>query len=210
MRQFTQLSSRVAPVPITNIDTDQIIPAAYLKITDKSGLGAGLFANWRYSDPQTKTPNPEFVLNHPDKASAQILLAGDNFGCGSSREHAPWALLEWGFRAVISTSFGDIFKSNALKNGLLVVQVTPSEAKALFTKCEEDPEVEIHIDLEQQTVAAPGTETASFEIDSFAKHCLLGGLDQLGYLLDKTDAITAYESDNPARFDTRAPLNEIS
>ncbi len=205
MRQFTLLRSRVIPLPITNIDTDQIIPAAYLKITDKSGLGDGLFANWRYTDAETKTPDPDFVLNHPAKSTAQILLAADNFGCGSSREHAPWALLEWGFRAVISTSFGDIFRSNALKNGLLVVQVTEEQAKALFAACDQDPEAEVTIDLEQQTVEIPGGDVVPFEIDSFSKHCLLGGLDQLGYLLDKTDAIAAYEDANRARFDTREP-----
>ena len=205
MRQFTKLRSRVVALPTTNIDTDQIIPAAYLKITDKSGLGEGLFANWRYSDPKSKTPDRDFVLNHPEKESAAILLAGDNFGCGSSREHAPWALLEWGFRAVISTGFGDIFRSNALKNGLLVVQITPEQSDKLFAACAADPKAEIAIDLEQQELETPTGEAVSFEIDSFARHCLLEGLDQLGYLLDKTDAITAYEAHNPARFDTRRP-----
>src|SRR5512136_2708428 len=153
MAQFATLTSRVVPLPVNNIDTDQIIPARFLKVTDKAGLGSSLFADWRYN--ADGSPKPEFVLNQPEHQNAQILLAGDNFGCGSSREHAPWALTGWGFRAVISTSFADIFRNNSLKNGLLPIIVTPEVHNTLFEIVQELPQAEWTIDLSQQTVVLP-------------------------------------------------------
>ena len=193
MAQFTQLISRVMPLPNSNVDTDQIIPARFLKVTDKSGLGEALFSDWRYNaDGSTKT---DFVLNHSEHQGAQILLAGDNFGCGSSREHAPWALTGWGIRAVISTSFADIFRNNALKNGLLPVVVDTETHKSLFDLVEEVPTIELTINLENQTVTLPAGVTLSFPIDKFSKKCLLSGLDQLEYILSHDSRIGAYEAE---------------
>jgi 3-isopropylmalate/(R)-2-methylmalate dehydratase small subunit len=192
MPQFTTLTSRLAVLPVDNVDTDQIIPARYLKVTDKAGLGDGLFADWRYT--ADFTPRPDFVLNRPEYREAHILLAGDNFGCGSSREHAPWALTGYGFRAVISTSFADIFRNNALKNGLLPIVVDAVSLARLFDLVEEVPDIELTIDLASQILKFPGGEAISFPIDSFAKTCLLNGLDELGYILSFSDQITAYES----------------
>jgi len=192
MPQFTTLSSRLVALPVDNIDTDQIIPARYLKVTDKAGLGEGLFSDWRYHP--DGTPRPEFVLNRPENIGAQILLAGDNFGCGSSREHAPWALVGYGFRAIISTSFADIFRNNALKNGLLPICVD-AEMHARLLKCVENtPALELTVDLAAQTLTLPDGEGVIFPVDSFAKKCLLNGLDELGYLLNFSDRIAAYES----------------
>ncbi len=191
MAHFTTLTSRVVPLPVDNIDTDQIIPARYLKVTDKAGLGEALFADWRYGP--DGTPRPDFALNWPVCQTGQVLLAGDNFGCGSSREHAPWALVGWGFRAVISTSFADIFRSNALKNGLLPVEVDAQTHAALFALVEQQPEATVTIDLEAQTLTLPDGETTSFPVDPFAKNCLLRGVGQLGYLLSFEDTIKAYE-----------------
>ena len=191
MNPFTSFVSRVVPLPVENIDTDQIIPARYLKATDKLGLGEALFADWRYLP--DGSPRPDFVLNQPKISSAQILLAGDNFGCGSSREHAAWALTGYGFRAIISTSFADIFRNNALKNGLLPIAITPKEHRQLMALVNEKPDVEIRIDLAAQTVRLPGGESFSFPIDPFSKACLLKGMDELGYLLGFADTITAYE-----------------
>jgi 3-isopropylmalate/(R)-2-methylmalate dehydratase small subunit len=192
MPLFTTLSSRLVVLPVDNIDTDQIIPARYLKVTDKAGLGEGLFSNWRYRP--DGTPRPEFVLNQPENYGAQILLAGDNFGCGSSREHAPWALVGYGFRAIISTSFADIFRNNALKNGLLPICVDAGTHARLMRFAENTPTLELTVDLAAQTLTLPDGEVVIFPVDSFAKKCLLNGVDELGYLLSFSDKITAYES----------------
>ncbi len=188
MNPFTTLHSRVALLPIDNIDTDQIIPARFLKVIDKNGLADCLFADWRTS--------PDFVLNQPATTGAEILLAGENFGCGSSREHAPWALLAFGFRAVIAKSFADIFKNNALQNGLLPV-IAPGELhQALLQRCKDDPQTTISIDLAAQTAAVKDGPEGSFPMDPFAKQRLLRGMDQLGYLLSMKDRIADYESLN--------------
>lgn len=194
MPQFTSLTSRLVPLPVNNIDTDQIIPARFLKATDKAGMGNNLFADWRYQ--ADGTPRNDFVLNQPQYQGAQILLAGDNFGCGSSREHAPWALTGFGFRAVISTSFADIFRNNALKNGLLPVIVDASAHQTLFDMVSESPRLEVTIDLERQVVNLPSGSSITFPIDPFSKSCLLKGVDELGYLLSFMDAITTYEKAN--------------
>ena len=202
---FSRLSSTIAPLPMDNVDTDQIIPAAFLKITDKQGLGPGLFANWRYDDPiGCRYPNEEFVLNRPEHRKSQILLAGDNFGCGSSREHAPWALLAGGIRAVISTRFADIFHSNSLKNGLLPVQVDPAVSKKLLATAESDPSAIVVIDLESQTLTTSEGEEVHFDLDPFAKRCLLDGVDQLDYLVEQIPEIEDFEAKRSARVDTTA------
>jgi len=192
MPQFTKLTSRLVALPINDIDTDQIIPAQFLKVTDKAGLGNALFYHWRYH--ADGSPRADFVLNQPQAAGAQILLAGDNFGCGSSREHAPWALTAYGFRAVISTSFADIFRSNALKNGLLPVVVDNATHAELFALAEETPQAELTIDLAAQTVTLPGGRAVPFPMDGFSKACLLQGTDELGYILSFEDKIAAYEA----------------
>ncbi len=189
---FTTLTSIVIPLLRNDVDTDQIIPARYLKVTDKNGLAEGLFSGWRYRP--DGSPDPDFPLNQPRYQGAQILLAGDNFGCGSSREHAPWALTGWGIRAVISTSFADIFRNNALKNGLLPVVVEAQTHAQLVAALQADPALEVTVDLPSQTLTWPGGEAASFPIDSFSKICLLEGVDQLGYLLKFEDQIAAYEA----------------
>ncbi|NPA89839.1 MAG: 3-isopropylmalate dehydratase small subunit [Chloroflexi bacterium] len=201
MEPFVILTSKLVPLPNENVDTDQIIPARYLKVTDKAGLAEGLFAGWRYR--ADGSPDPEFVLNKPEMEGRKILLAGDNFGTGSSREHAPWALIGWGFRAIISTGFADIFYNNALKNGLLPVVVDEETHRRLFAWVEEDPNVEVTIDLAQQVLILPDGTRVTFPIDPFSKHCLLKGLDQLGYLLEHLPHIEAYERTHPPRFDTR-------
>ena len=179
-------------LPVNNVDTDQIIPARYLKVTDKAGLGKSLFADWRYNT--DGSPKPDFILNQPDAQGAAILLAGDNFGCGSSREHAPWALTGYGFRAVISTSFADIFRNNSLKNGLLPVIVDAETHRSLLDLFEEAPNATVTIDLASQTVALPGGQSVSFPIDGFSKTCLLNGVDELGYILGFSNQIAAYEA----------------
>lgn len=191
MAQFTTLTSRIAPLPANDVDTDQIIPARFLKATDKNGMGANLFADWRYH--ADGSPKADFVLNQPQYQGAQILLAGDNFGCGSSREHAPWALTGFGFRAVISTSFADIFRNNALKNGLLPVIVDKDTHAELLDLTEETTEAELAVDLATQTVTLPGGRAVSFPIDGFSKTCLLKGTDELGYLLSFEEKIATYE-----------------
>ena len=191
MAQFTTLTARVVALPANDVDTDQIIPARFLKATDKLGMGAHLFADWRYNP--DGTPRAGFVLNQPESQGAQILLAGNNFGCGSSREHAPWALTGFGFRAVISTSFADIFRNNALKNGLLPIVVDPETHQALFDLMEEVPHAELTVDLAAQTVTLPTGQILSFPIDGFSKACLLQGTDELGYLLSFADQVDAYE-----------------
>ena len=195
MEKFTTLHSRVVAMPVNNIDTDQIIPARFLKITDKSGLGANLFTDWRYL--ADGKPNPDFILNQPEASEAKILLAGDNFGCGSSREHAPWALMSFGFRAVVSTSFADIFKNNALKNGLLPVQIDRDAHAAMFEVLKNQPQIEFTIDLLNQIVVWPEGHETHFPIDPFSKSCLLKGVDELGYLLSFDRQISAYEAAHP-------------
>ena len=191
MAHFTTLTSRIVPLPVNNVDTDQIIPARFLKATDKQGMGDHLFADWRYN--ADGSPKPDFVLNKPGARGAQILLAGGNFGCGSSREHAPWALTGFGFRAVISTSFADIFRNNALKNGLLPIVVDEVMHRTLFEMLEEIPNAELTIDLASQTVALPTGQSVTFPMDGFSKTCLLKGTDELGYLLGFEEKIAAYE-----------------
>lgn len=195
MPQFTTLTARVMPLPVNNVDTDQIIPARFLKVTDKTGLGQNLFADWRYLPDGSSNPN--FVLNDPLYQGAQILLAGDNFGCGSSREHAPWALTGQGFKAVFSTSFADIFRNNSLKNGLLPIVVEPSLHSTLFDIVQEMPHSEWTIDLEAQKVSLPTGDSFSFDIDPFARTCLLKGIDELGYIMSFANNIAAYEAANP-------------
>jgi 3-isopropylmalate/(R)-2-methylmalate dehydratase small subunit len=192
----------VAPLPIANVDTDRIIPARYLKVTDKNGLGEGLFADWRRRP--DGAPDPDFPLHRREHRGARILLAGDNFGCGSSREHAPWALLGAGFSAVVSTRFADIFRNNSLKNGLLVVEIPVEAWRALLAAVERDPSVEIEIDLPSQSVALPDGTRVSFAIDPFSKRCLLDGVDQLGFLLDRLPAIERFEAAHPAPIDSLA------
>jgi 3-isopropylmalate/(R)-2-methylmalate dehydratase small subunit len=179
-------------LPVENVDTDQIIPARFLKTTSKVGLGNSLFSDWRY-DAQGQ-PRPDFALNRPDVSGAQVLVAGNNFGCGSSREHAPWALMDYGFRAVVSTYFADIFRNNALKNGLLPVVVDGDTYAELAAAFERDPHSTVIIDLQSQQLTLPGGRAVSFPIDPFARHCLLNGLDQLGFLLGEEAAIAAYEA----------------
>ena len=191
MVKFTTLTSRAVPLPMDNVDTDQIIPARFLKATDKAGMGEALFADWRYK--ADGTPRQDFILNDPKQRGAQILLAGDNFGCGSSREHAPWALTGFGFRAVISTSFADIFKNNALKNGLLPVVVSAEIHQDLFDMLAELPAAELTIDLAEQSLALPNGQKVSFPVDEFARTCLLNGVDELGYILSFEKEIAAYE-----------------
>ena len=191
MAQFTTLTSRVMPLPANDIDTDQIIPAQFLKVTDKNGLADALFYHWRYHD--DKSPRADFVLNMPEYKGAQILLAGDNFGCGSSREHAPWALTAYGFRAVISTSFADIFRNNALKNGLVPIIVDEATHKMLFDYVEEVSTAEFTVDLESQTLSFPDG-SVQFPIDPFNKACLLNGVDELGYIMNFEKEISAFEA----------------
>jgi 3-isopropylmalate/(R)-2-methylmalate dehydratase small subunit len=192
MEPFTFFSSHLVPLPNENVDTDQIIPARYLKVTDKAGLGEALFADWRFNP--DSTPKPDFILNRPEGQGARILLAGDNFGCGSSREHAPWALVGFGFKAIISTSFADIFRNNALKNGLLPIVVDRETHQQLLSLVEEDPQAEVTVDLASQTVQLPDGRRVTFPIDGFSRRCLLDGVDELGYLLGLEPAIAAYEA----------------
>ncbi len=191
MNHFPLFASRIAPLLVNDIDTDQIIPARFLKVTDKVGLGANLFADWRFQS--DGTPKAEFVLNQPQHRGAAILLAGNNFGCGSSREHAPWALFGFGFRAVISTSFADIFKNNALKNALLPITIDGAVHRLLCELVLREPSAELRIDLESQTVRMPDGAAVHFPIDGFAKSCLLNGTDELGYLLRFEKQIEEYE-----------------
>ena len=184
-------------IPTENIDTDQIIPAQFLKTISKQGLGKNLFFHWRYNE--DGTPKADFPLNQPEAAGAAILLAGDNFGCGSSREHAPWSLMDHGFQAVISTSFADIFRNNSLKNGLLPVIVDEDTHRQLLSLAAEEPETRVSIDLTSQTLTLPDGRSVTFPIDAFSKTCLLEGLDQLGYLLKQGDHVAAYEAAHPAR-----------
>jgi 3-isopropylmalate/(R)-2-methylmalate dehydratase small subunit len=187
MDAFTTLKSRTVVMPASNIDTDQIIPARFLTTTTRVGLGSHLFADWRYDE--AGRARPEFVLNQPQSAGCQILVAGRNFGCGSSREHAPWALLDHGFRAVVSTELADIFRSNSLKNGLLPVIVDETTHDWLLAH----PGAELSVDLVAGTLALPDGSQVSFPIEAFSRHCLLNGVDELGYLLARSAEIAAFE-----------------
>lgn len=199
MKPFLPFESRVVPMPNNNIDTDQIIPARFLKTTSKEGLDKQLFYDWRY-DAQGN-PKPDFILNTPRGQNAQILLAGDNFGCGSSREHAPWALTQFGFRAVISTSFADIFKGNALKNSLLPI-VVPHEIHVKLFALPAD--AKIKVDLASQTLTLPDGERVEFPVDQFMKTCLLEGVDELGWILKQEPAIAAFERSRVGSINTLA------
>ena len=190
--KFTSLTARCVVLPHTDVDTDQIIPARFLKVTDKLGLGEKLFCDWRYLD--SGAPNPAFILNQPEAKGVKILVAGNNFGCGSSREHAPWALVGFGFQAVISTLFADIFKGNSLKNGLIPVVIEPAAHAALVAARAKDPNLPVTIDLQATTVAWPGQAPLKFPIDPFSRTCLLDGVDELGYLQKFTKQTEAYEA----------------
>ena len=198
---FSTFSSALIPLPAENVDTDQIIPARFLKTTEKSGLADALFYDWRYD--AGGEPRPDFVINLPEMQGRQVLLAGDNFGSGSSREHAPWALTSWGIRAILSTSFADIFRNNALKNGLLPIVVDEDTHRQLFDQFAAQPDAEVTVDLEAQAVHLPGDHDLSFEVDPFARQLLLEGKDEIGCVLDRSDRIDALEAANPALVDTR-------
>ena len=191
MEKFITLTDTAVPLEIENVDTDQIIPARFLKATDKAGFGENLFRDWRFDN--NDEPNPEFVLNKPE-FKGSILVAGDNFGCGSSREHAAWAIKAYGFKVVVSSYFADIFKGNALNNGLLPVQVSPKFLDQLFVEITKDPSVEINVDLEAQKISFPKKNISeSFEIDPYKKTCMLNGFDDIDFLVSKLDAIKEYE-----------------
>jgi 3-isopropylmalate/(R)-2-methylmalate dehydratase small subunit len=200
LRAFT---SKLIPMLVDNLDTDQIIPARFLKGTSKDGLGEGLFADWRYDG--DGSPRDGFVLNRPEMAGRAVLLAGANFGSGSSREHAAWALQGFGVKAVLAPLFADIFRSNALKNGLLPVELPAEVHAGLAAAVEADPDAEVTVDLEAETVTLPGGQAAGFQVDPFARQMLLDGTDELGYLLSQGAAVAAYEDAHPARVDTTAP-----
>ena len=199
---FASFTSRVIPLAAENIDTDQIVPARYLKVTNKDGLADALFHDWRFNDDGT-LKDPRFVLDRPEMAGRQILLVGDNFGTGSSREHAPWALTAWGIRAVFSTSFADIFRNNALKNGVLPIVVDPATHARLFAMVAANPDAQLTVDLAEQGVLLPDGSTLDFAIDPFAKRMLLAGTDEIGYVVAKLPEIEAWEAAHPARVDTR-------
>ena len=201
---FSVFRSRVVPLPAENVDTDQIVPARYLKVTDKAGLAEALFRDWRFNE-DGSLKDPPFVIDRPGMAGRQILLVGDNFGSGSSREHAPWALAAWGVRAILSTSYADIFCSNSLKNGVLPIVVDPATHARLFELLAEDPDAELTVDLAEQGVLLPDGSTIDFEIDPFAKRMILAGTDELGYLLSKDAEISAWEAAHPPRIDALTP-----
>src|SRR5215471_14924455 len=189
---FRTFTSKVIPLPAENVDTDQIVPARYLKVTTKDGLRDALFHDWRY-DEDGGLKEPLFVMDRVAMLDRQILLVGDNFGTGSSREHAPWALTSWGIRAILSTSFADIFRNNSLKNGVLPIVVDRATHARLFDLLERDPDAELTVDLAEQGILLPDGTTIDFDIDPFAKRMLLAGTDELGYLLSKTHEIAAWE-----------------
>jgi 3-isopropylmalate/(R)-2-methylmalate dehydratase small subunit len=191
MDKFTTLTAVAAPLNMINVDTDMIIPKDYLKTIERTGLGKGLFAELRYKDDGSL--NPDFVLNKPAYKTAKIIVAGDNFGCGSSREHAPWALLDYGIRSVISTEFGDIFYNNCFQNGILPIKVSKEDLDKLMDDAERGANATLSIDLEKQEVRGPDGGVVHFEIDPFKKHCMLNGLDAVGLTLEKTDRIASYE-----------------
>ncbi len=188
MEPIRVIRSRTVVLPVDNVDTDQIIPARFLKVTSKAGLGQHLFADWRYA--KDGQPRADFVLNQPETAGASVLVAGDNFGCGSSREHAPWALGDYGFKAVVSTSIADIFRNNALKNGLVPVIVDRATHQRLLRS----PGLEVSIDVESRSLSLPDGSSAAFPLDAFPRYCLLNGVDELAFLLSQDEVIRAYES----------------
>lgn len=192
MDKFEKLSGIAAPMPLINIDTDMIIPKVFLKTIKRSGLGVNLFDEMRYLDDGSE--NPDFVLNKPQYREAEILVAGDNFGCGSSREHAPWAIKDFGIRCVISTSYADIFFNNCFKNGILPIVLPKAQVDVLMKDAEKGSNARIEVDLEAQTVTTSDGETFAFEVDAFKKHCLLNGLDDIGLTMEKAASIDAYES----------------
>jgi 3-isopropylmalate/(R)-2-methylmalate dehydratase small subunit len=192
MEPFQKLTATAVPLRAENVDTDQIIPARFLTAVTKAGMGDGLFSSWRYN--ADGSPKPDFVLNQPEYQGAEVLLAGRNFGSGSSREHAVWALTEYGFKAVITPGFGDIFYNNSLKNGLLPIQLPTETVNMLLDLVEEEPETQIAIDLQNQTVTLPDGQQHKFEIDPFRKLCLLEGVDDLGYILSKAEKIESFEA----------------
>jgi 3-isopropylmalate/(R)-2-methylmalate dehydratase small subunit len=196
MEKFLPFDSRMVVMPVDNIDTDQVIPARFLKKTDKTGWGDLLFYDWRYE--ADGSPKPDFILNQEPAKSMKVLLAGDNFGCGSSREHAPWSLTQYGFRAIISTSFADIFKSNALKNSLLPIVVSPEIHKKLFSM----PDSSVHVDLATRTLTLADGTKAEFPVDSFSQQCMLDGVDELGFIQKHEDQIKAYESQRTSTLNT--------
>ena len=196
-------TSKVIPIDKENVDTDQIVPARYLKVTDKDGLADALFRDWRFEE-DGSLKDPPFILDRPGMAGRNILLVGDNFGAGSSREHAPWALTSWGVRAILSTGFADIFRSNSLKNGLLPIVVPADVHARLRDLIERDPDADLTVDLSEQGVLLPDGTTVDFDIDPFAKRMLLAGTDEMGYLLSKEGDIAAWEAGHPARIETRA------
>jgi len=203
MKPFTPFESSIAVLAADNVDTDQIIPARFLKTTTKEGLGLQLFHDWRYG--KDGAPKADFPLNRPEAKGAEVLIAGDNFGCGSSREHAPWALTDAGFRAVVSTSFADIFYGNSLKNALLPIKVEPGVHAKLLAA---GSGARVKVDLESQTLTLPDGSTASFPVDAFPKRCMLLGVDELGYLLQFEGEIAAFEAGRPAPHDTRTPVQD--
>ncbi len=203
---FTVFTSRVVPLPAENVDTDQIVPARYLKVIDKAGLAEALFRDWRFNE-DGSFRDPPFVIDQPGMVGRRILLVGDNFGSGSSREHAPWALSAWGLRAILSTSFADIFRSNSLKNGVLPIVVDAATHARLFELLAKNPDAELTVDLAEQGVLLPDGSTIDFEIDPFAKRMILAGTDELGYLLSKDAEISAWEAAHPPRIDALMPAH---
>ena len=195
--------SKVVPLPAENVDTDQIVPARYLKVTDKQGLAEALFRDWRF-EPDGSLKDPPFVLDQPEMAGRRILLVGDNFGAGSSREHAAWALTAFGVRAILSTSYADIFRSNSLKNGVLPIVVDPPTHARLFELLAGEPDAELTVDLAEQGILLPDGTTIDFDIDPFAKRMILAGTDELGYLLSKEAELEAWEAAHPPRIDARS------
>jgi 3-isopropylmalate/(R)-2-methylmalate dehydratase small subunit len=200
---FTVFTSKVVPLDAENVDTDQIVPARYLKVTDKDGLADALFRDWRFEE-DGSLKDPPFVLDQPGMSGRAILLVGDNFGAGSSREHAPWALRAWGVQAIFSTSFADIFRNNSLKNGVLPIVVDPATHDRLRALIAADPDAQLTVDLAESGVLLPDGSTIDFEIDPFAKRMLLAGTDELGYLLSKESELEAWEAAHPPRIDTLA------
>ncbi|SDR08136.1 3-isopropylmalate dehydratase, small subunit [Rhizobiales bacterium GAS191] len=192
MQKFTTLTGVAAPLKMINVDTDKIIPKQYLKTIERTGLGKGLFAEMRYNEDGSE--NPDFVLNKPAYRNAKVIVAGDNFGCGSSREHAPWALADFGIRCVISTSFADIFYNNSFKNGMLLIKVRPEDIEKLFDDAERGANATLTVDLEKQEIRGPDGGVVHFDIDAHLKHCLLNGLDDIGLTMEKKERIGAYEA----------------
>ena len=197
MDKFTKLTGVAAPLPIVNVDTDMIIPKDYLKTIKRTGLGTGLFAEMRYNEDGSE--NSDFVLNKPAYRKAQILVAGDNFGCGSSREHAPWALLDFGIRCVISTSFADIFYNNCFKNGILPIRVSPEDLDKLMDDAQRGANATLSIDLEEMTIKGPDGGTIHFDLDEFRRYCMLNGLDDIGLTMEKAAKIDTFEAANAER-----------